>query len=953
MIHFFAGTRRVLVETLLLLLLVLPLVFPSRVAAQSAGSLRGQVLDPSGAVVPGAAVTLTQGPTVLSVQSGNDGVYVFKTVPAGSYTLTVAAKGFALFSKTSVVIAAGQARQLNASLAIAVQQQDVTVSDQSTGVSVNPDENSSAMVIKGSELDALSDDPDELQNELQALAGPAAGPNGGQIYIDGFTGGQIPPKSSIREIRVNQNPFSAEFDRIGYGRIEILTKPGSDKFSGHITSLGNDSAWNTANPLVQKQPSYYLYFIQADVNGPLTKHASYFFSLFHFDRQNQSIIDAINPEDTGTTINEALPNPSSLLYANPRVDFQLGKSNTLSVRDSYYRSVATANGPGQLNLPEQAFNVNNQENAIQVSDTVVVSPRVINETHFQWRRVRNSQVASYFTPTISVQGAFTTGGSNSGVAHDHQDIFELQNYSTATAGKHTIRFGTRLRAYRDANYSTSGSNGNYFFESIDQYLAETPAQYQATVVENPLARALLFDGALFYQDDWRWKPNLTLSYGLRFETQNRIHDHADWGPRFSLAWAPGHVGKTPPKTVLRAGYGWFYDRFTVPNSFSSSTGTPYIVQAIHQNGINQQSYVINNPDFYDPNTTAAPSTVADAAASIPSFYNIDHHFHAALSMQGGVGVDQQIGKKLMFNATYLFTRGVHQYLTNNVTAPEFDPSTYTVVGPLPAAYNYQFQSGGIYKQDQVIVTANTQFRHLSLHGSYTFNEARSDTQGVTYVPSVAQDPGLDYGRASFGIRNRLFLLGTYSAPHGIIIAPLLAAQSGTPYNLVIGNDLTANNQFNARPTYGVCGAAGVVSTPYGCLDTDPVGKGETIIPYGAGIGPANFVMHMRVSKVIGIGPKIEGAKGAAGMQGNGNGSVNGRGLSGGQAQPKLDATVARKYSLTLIGGALNIFNIVNLGTPNGTLASPLFGKTQSLAGGPFGSPTPGNRAIFLQAVFTF
>ena len=230
-------------------------------------------------------------------------------------------------------------------------------------------------------------------------------------------------------------------------------------------------------------------------------------------------------------------------------------------------------------------------------------------------------------------------------------------------------------------------------------------------------------------------------------------------------------------------------------------------------------------------------------ASIPSFYNIDPHFHAALSMQGGIGVDQQISKKVTFNVTYLFTRGVHQYLTNNVTAPEFDPSTYTVVGPLPTAYNYQFQSGGIFKQDQVIATANTQFRHLSLHGSYTFNEAKSDTQGVTYVPSVAQDPGLDYGRPGFGIRNRLFLLGTYSAPHGIILAPLLAAQSGTPYNLVIGNDLTENNQFNARPTYGVCGQPGVVSTPYGCLDTDPVGKGERIVPYGAGIGPANLVMH--------------------------------------------------------------------------------------------------------------
>ena len=213
-------------------------------------------------------------------------------------------------------------------------------------MSVNPDENSSALVVKGSDLDALSDDPDELQNELQALAGPAAGPSGGQIYIDGFTGGQIPPKSSIREIRVNQNPFSAEFDKIGYGRIEILTKPGSDKFSGHITSLGNDSAWNTANPLVQQQPSYYLYFIQADVNGPLTKSASYFFSLFHFDRQNQSIIDAVNPEDPSTNFNQALPNPSSLLFANPRVDFQLGKSNTLSVRDSYVALGRNRQWPG-------------------------------------------------------------------------------------------------------------------------------------------------------------------------------------------------------------------------------------------------------------------------------------------------------------------------------------------------------------------------------------------------------------------------------------------------------------------------------------------------------------------------------------------------------------------------------------------------------------------------------
>lgn len=944
--------RSMVKKLFLLFLLGLSFGYSIHLRAQSVGDLRGQIQDPTGALVPEASVTLTRGGNVLTAKSGADGVYSFHAAPAGSYELSVEAEGFARFIKSNVVIVSGKVQQLNLALKIATQQQDVNVTSQTNGVSLNPDENSSAIVIKGSDLDALSDDPDQLQNELQALAGPAAGPSGGQIYIDGFTGGQLPPKSSIREIRVNQNPFSAEFDKIGYGRIEILTKPGSDKFSGHIVSLASDSALNTASPLVRNQPGYYLYFLQGDVNGPLTKQASYFFNMFRIQRETQNIVDAVNPQSTGSMFTAAVANPSSFFVANPRLDFQLGKSNTLSIRDSFSRAEQSGAGISALSLPQQAYNVDNQENAIQFSDTVVVNPRIINETRFQWRRVRNNQVASYFTPTINVSGAFITGGSNSGIVRDHQDIFELQNYTTTTAGSHTIRFGTRLRAYRDANYSTSGSNGQYTFKTVDQYLAKTPALYQATVISNPLARVLLFDGSLFYQDDWKWKPNFTVSYGLRYEGQNRIQDHADWAPRIALAWAPGHPGKAPAKTVLRAGYGWFFDRFTVPNSFSSSNGTPYVIQTIHQNRVNQQKYIVENPSFYDPNTPVSPGTLNAASGSLPTYYTIDPHFHAALSMQGGFGVDRQVGKMGTFNVTYLYTRGVHQYLSNNVTAPDFDLSTYTVTGSLPDVYNYQFQSGGIFDQHQVIVTANTRLRKATIHASYTFNDAKSDTQGVTYFPSVAKNPGADYGRAGFDIHNRLTMLGTYNAPHGFILAPLLVAQSGTPYNLSIGSDLTGNNQFNARPTYGVCGQADVVSTSYGCLDTNPVGKGERMVPYGLGTGPANVAFHMRVSKVFGIGPAIEGAKGGMGGP-QGGGSVGGRGLSGNQAQPKLDATVSRRYSLTFVGGAMNIFNIVNWGTPNGVLGSTLFGKTQSLAGGPFGSPTPGNRSIFMQAMFNF
>ena len=151
-------------------------------------------------------------------------------------------EGFAPFVSQPIPLAAGQIKNVDIKMAIEAEQQQVVVTEEEgPTVSTDAGNNASAMVLKGSDLDALSDDPDELSNELTALAGPSAGPNGGQIYIDGFTGGQLPPKSAIREIRINQNPFSAEFDRLGYGRIEILTKPGTDKLHGRVFGQGNEN----------------------------------------------------------------------------------------------------------------------------------------------------------------------------------------------------------------------------------------------------------------------------------------------------------------------------------------------------------------------------------------------------------------------------------------------------------------------------------------------------------------------------------------------------------------------------------------------------------------------------------------------------------------------------------------------------------------------------------------
>jgi hypothetical protein len=327
-----------------------------------------------------------------------------------------------------------------------------------------------------------------------------------------------------------------------------------------------------------------------------------------------------------------------------------------------------------------------------------------------------------------------------------------------------------------------------------------------------------------------------------------------------------------------------------------------------------------------------------------------------------------VAKRITANITYLYGRGVHQYLTNNIGAPDFATADQGIYpsAPLPSAEenNLQYQSAGVYRQKQVIASVRVSYPRFSFFSFYSYNAAQADTNGVTYVPSVAQNIGLDYGRSSFDVHNRFLILGNFMAPYGVSLSPFLAANSGAPYNVTIGSDLTGNNQFNARPTFAAsCGGANVVSTALGCLDTLPFGTNEKIIPYGFGTGPSNVSLNLRVSKVIGIGPKVEseraaragGGGGGGGGGGRGGGGGLGTGLSGTRGGPgRMDQTSKRRYNLTLTANATNVFNHENLALPNGTLSSTLFGKSQSLAGGGFFGPsTAGNRSVFLQAVFNF
>lgn len=942
--------------------------FSAALAAQSGDlTISGQVTDPSGAAVPAAVVTVTgPGKASLVAQTNQQGRYTFSHLAPGTYSVRIEVKGFAPFDVSGIEVAAGgQAQVVDAQLSLSTEKTQVTVEGEGEKLSVSPDSNVGALVLKGKDLDSLSDDPDQLQDELMQLAGPAAGPNGGQIYIDGFSGGQLPPKEAILEVRVNQDPFSAQHDRLGYGRIDIITKPGYQKFHGNLFAFGNNSMFNSRNPFVTEEPNYHREFLAGSIGAPLGKKASFFFHLFHRKGIGNSIVDAVvlDPNLNPTSFSQAVRTSGGHTSLDPRMDFQLSPKNVLTIRGEYDNRDSQNNGIGELNLASLAFDSTRHQDEIHISDTQIISDSMVTQTLFGLEKEYRDQTPFSFDPTLRVIGAFTSGGANVGLSHSTLTHLEVRNNTSLTRGNHNINFGGRVRRRSESVDTRSGYNGTFTFPSLTAYqlteqgLAQGmtlsqiraagggPSQFDITA-GNPVAEAAVTDLAFYGEDTWRVRPNVSLTYGLRFETQNEISDHADFAPRLGLAWGLGHG--TTPKTVVRAGFGIFYDRFEESE----------VLQAMQLNGVNQQRFVVNQPNFYPaiPDLT----TLASFATS-PTIYRIDPHLNSPYVIQGAASIERQITEKLRTSVTYINTHGVHQFLTNNINAPL--PGTYDPANPSSGVRPYgnvgniyQYESVGIFNENQVIANFNLRAGSgLSVSGYYTLSYANSDTSGVNSFPMNPYDIRADYGPAAFAVRHRFFLRASMGLPYGFEFSPFLVATSGRPYDVTIGQDLNGDSIFNDRPAFAASGATGsdIVATQFGTFNIAPA-PGEAI-PVNYLTGPGQFSMNARLSKSFGFG-KVGGGGGSGGhYHHHGRGGLGGRGLSGGGGDGgffRRGSAEDHRYQVQVGAMVHNVFNKVNLGTPVGNVTSPLFGESISLASGFFGGQSA-NRSINFFARFSF
>ncbi len=966
-------------------ILCAPLLEPAQTPARV--SLHGVVTDPSGAVVPDALVQLI-GPGGEQRQTTDQkGRYQFPRLLPGKYQVNVIAKDFTVSQYKDFQITGPV--DLDVQLTIQAMNQVVNVEDEASRLSVEPEANAGALVLKDKQLDTLSDDPDELSQQLQAMAGPGAGPNGGQIYVDGFTGGQLPPKSTIREIRINSNPFSSEYDRPGFGRIEIFTKPGTDTLHGQAFFQFNNQDLNARSPLLTTPtlPLFKQQFFNVNLTGPIKKDKA----SFGFDFQRRDITEddfilatTLDNNFNPVLVNQALVAPQTRTTFAPRLDYTINANNTLTVQYQYTRVGADNQGVGSFNLATMAYNRASTENTLRMTEDMVVSPRMVNETRFQFMRTTFVDSGAGTAPVISVQGAFSTGGATVGDSQNTDNRWEVTNITTYTQGRHVFKFGGRARQSFNDDTSLNNFNGTFSFfagqgPALDannqpipgtllnltalqvyqrtlqlEQAGYTPAQIQAlgggaslfTIASGtPTTKVNQFDIGMFINDDWRIRPNFTLSYGFRYETQTNIHDYGDWSPRVAIAWGLG--GGNSPKTVLRAGFGTFYDR--IPDSTT--------LQALRYNGITQQSFLIREPDFF-PNL---PPPASLQNSLLPqTLYLVDSHIVAPRTYQGSIGIERQINKYARISVTYINSRGVHLLRSRDINAP--------INGVYPYGdHEARFitESTGFSRTQQIFVNPNVNYKRLFLFGFYALSYGKDDNEGQ---PADPYNLRAEWGPSSYGdVRHRVVVGFSVPLLWNINVSPFIIASSGAPYNITTGLDVFGDGVTTARPalvpgaTAASCAGPNLIFEPaFGCFNLSPA-PGTPTIQRNSGRGPATVNVSLRLYRTWSFGAKKEevGPAGGPPMGGPyrrmGGGPHGGGPHGGGPRGGMFGAPGTGRYNVTLSLMAMNALNHANFAPPSGDLSSPFFGQYRSLAAnfGPAGASSTYNRRISLQLRFSF
>jgi len=740
----------------------------------------GMVQDQTGGMLPDAEVTLTGGPGSLSRTTRTDGAgaFRFEDVTAGVYELRAQFAGLepAVVRLQVGLKAPGRQKLI---LKIAGLKEDVVVGTQSAAVTLDGAQNQGGVSVDKTMLADIPAFDRDFIGALSAFLDPSAGGTGGTtLIIDGMEGQKVGVSASaIQQIKINQDPYAAEYARPGQGRVEVITKAGTDRFHGEANVTFRDGHLDARNAFAVSKPDDQRRIFEGMLTGPVGdgRTTSFMVSVNREETDQHAIVYAQGP--TGE-IRDTVPATTRNLELSGTINHQQGKNNTLTLRMTFQSESSTNDGVGGTTLPEAGSNASNRELQFIFSLRTMLTNKLINQV----RVLAGGDHQPVFSVSpgqkIIVQDAFTGGGAQADRVAEERHV-TLNDTLMWSAGRHVVKGGFAIPDWSH-RYSNDRTNlgGTFSFESLTDYTAGRPYLFTQQQGDGNLAFLQKVLGA-FVQDEFTARRNLTFSFGIRYDWLSFFGDRNNLAPRASVAWAPG----SKPGTVIRGGVGVFYDR--------ASAGT--IADVLRSRQGRLVRYAIQNPGYPDPfaagaGLTTQPTTLVQLAPD----------FVIPWALQFGGGIERQLAKATTFAVNYIGSEGHDLFRSRDINAPP--PPRYLARPDPTHATIRQIESTGRQWSHSLQFTLRGRVSAV-FSGSvqYVLSQTRNDTNGINVMPPNNFDLSGEWSRANTDQRHRFDMVGTLKTGPWFTLGINVSLRSGAPYSLTLGQDLYNTGFANARP----------------------------------------------------------------------------------------------------------------------------------------------------------
>lgn len=807
------------------------------------GSVGGRVTDPSGAVVAGAEAIALHLDTnnTLRTETDREGRFKFPYLQVGTYEFTIRRSGFA-DARRRLDLSLGAAHELSLTLTMAGTEASVQVEvdplvlegarSQIAGTVSRTEARSVplngrnfldlALLIPG--VSPTNTGSNQLFAETSAVPGQGLSIGSQRNFsnsfvVDGLSAnddaaglsGVFYGLDTVEQFQVVTGAGQAELGRALGGYVSVVTRSGTNQVHGELYGYFRNQRWNAANPLSNTKLPLTQSQYGASIGGPVVRDRTFYFANFEQRLLNQSGLTTITPANVAA-INarlDAAAFPGARIatgiYSNPihlanglgKIDHRLGAKDQVSVRYSVYDSQSSnSRGAGGLNAASASAGLDNRDQTLAAGNVLTLSPRTVIETRGQvtWSRL-SAEPSDPAGPAVNIAGVAVFGRlSGSPTGRDNR-LYELVNNLSHQWGAHSFRAGGSF-LYNDTTITFPRSaRGSYSFSSLANFLNGTynNAGFTQTFGNSVLAQTNPNAG-FYVQDEWKVRPTLTVNLGLRYDLQflDTIRtDRNNWSPRAGIAWRP-FGGE---RTVLRAGFGLYYDRVplrALANALLSSGNTTQLTP-LSQVSLSLSPAQSGAPVF-PAILTAAP------AAGLPNFTTMDPNLENAYSTQTSVEVEHRLTSGGTLSVGYQRLRGLHLLISINQNVPTcVAAGTNNGCRPNPAYANnsqYRSQADSVYDALQVSYRQRLN-RWAQLRVSYSYSKSNNNVGEFFFSSPI--DPynvWRDYGRSDDDQRHRLTANGWVDWK-GFQWSGFLQYYSALPLNLTTG--ATTLQGTTARP----------------------------------------------------------------------------------------------------------------------------------------------------------